>query len=63
MSLKQELINEAAKAVPAGGTLTLSLFGVPLTQWAAVLSCIVLLTQLIIMLYNQWRKRDGKRDS
>lgn len=34
MSLKQEMAMEAVKAVPAGSTLTLNLFGVPLSQWA-----------------------------
>lgn len=62
MSLKQEMAMEAVKAVPAGSTLTLNLFGVPLSQWAVVLSIVVMLTQLAFMIYNQWRKR-GKSDS
>lgn len=58
---KQELAMEAAKAVPAGSTLTLSLFGIPLSQWAILLSIIVMLTQLGFMIYNQLKRgKNGK---
>jgi hypothetical protein len=59
MSLKQELVTEAIKATPATSTLTLTLFGVPFSQWAAVLSCTVLILQLIFLIYNQATKKRG----
>lgn len=60
---KQELAIEAAKAVPPGSTITLSLFGIPLSQWAILLSIIVMLVQLGFMIYNQSRrnKKNGKQ--
>lgn len=58
---KQEVAMEVAKAVPPGSTITLSLFGIPLSQWAILLSVIVMLTQLGFMIYNQiQRGKNGK---
>lgn len=67
----ETMIAEAFKATPASATLTLSLFGVPLTQWATILSIVVLLVQVYFLIRNntggrkngntQDEDRDGKR--
>lgn len=61
MTNKNDLIVEATKAIPAASTLTLNMFGIPLSQWAVLLSIIVMLTQLVIMIFNQV-KRHGPPD-
>lgn len=48
----ETMIAEAFKATPASATLTLSLFGVPLTQWATILSIVVLLMQAYFLIRN-----------
>lgn len=48
----ETLIAEAFKATPASATLTLSLFGVPLTAWATILSILVLLLQAYFLIRN-----------
>lgn len=76
MTIKENaetMIAEAFKATPASATLTLSLFGVPLTQWATILSIVVLLIQAYFLIRNNTggkkngntedkdRERDGSR--
>ncbi|APU03191.1 holin [Ralstonia phage phiAp1] len=63
MSLKQQLADEAIKATPAASTLTLTVFGVPISTWASILSIIVLLVQLFFMLKkNLWDKKDDSTE-
>lgn len=48
----EKVVEEVVKATPASTTLSLSLFGIPLTSWATILSCIVLLLQAYFMIRN-----------
>lgn len=55
MTIKENtetMIAEAFKATPASATLTLSLFGIPLTQWATIMSIVVLLLQAYFLIRN-----------
>ncbi|CAI3971308.1 holin [Variovorax phage VAC_51] len=62
MTIKENaetMIAEAFKATPASATLTLSLFGVPLTQWATILSIVVLLMQAYFLIRNNLGGKNG----
>lgn len=67
MTIKEQvetLVVEVVKATPAGTTLTLTLFGVPITQWAAILSIFVLILQAYFLIRNNLgdkNDRDKKR--
>lgn len=55
MNIKDNIdtvVVEVVKATPASATLTLTMFGVPLTQWAAILSILVLLLQAYFLIRN-----------
>jgi len=56
MTVRQDLITEGVKAVPAGTTLTLSLFGIPISGWAGILSIVLLLCQLFFLFRNNLSK-------
>lgn len=51
---------EVLKATPATSTLSLSLFGIPLSQWATILSIMVLLLQAYFLIRNN---TGGRRDN
>lgn len=51
---------EILKATPATSTLSLSLFGIPLSQWATILSIMVLLLQAYFLIRNN---TGGRRDN
>lgn len=51
---------EVLKATPATSTLSLSLFGIPLSQWATILSILVLLLQAYFLIRNN---TGGRRDN
>lgn len=59
----ETLIAEAFKATPASATLTLSLFGVPLTTWATILSIVVLLLQGYFLIRNNTGGKNGNSKS
>lgn len=61
MTIRQDLITEAAKATPPTTTLTLSLFGIPINGWIGILSIVLLLSQLFFLFRNNLSK--GKTDA
>lgn len=51
---------EVLKATPATSTIGLSLFGIPLSQWATILSILLLLLQAYFLIRNN---TGGRRDT
>lgn len=62
MSIKT-FVAEAVTATPAASTITLTLFGIPLSGWATMLSIVVLFTQLFFLLRKNLKgRKDGTTD-
>ena len=55
-------VGEVLKATPPSATLALSLFGVPLTTWATILSIVVLLLQAFFLIRNNTGGRKNGND-
>lgn len=65
MTVTQKAANameEVLKATPPSATLALSLFGVPLTAWATILSIVVLLLQAFFLIRNNIGGRKNGND-